>query len=69
MRHPEHFWHCPPQSNEGSDVATPKVAEVRDRAAQMPDWAEPDPGVSRHVPRMLAAEVNAKRAAMVESEI
>ena len=50
-------------------MAAPKVAEVRDRAAQMPDWAEPDPGVSRHVPRMLVAEVNAKRAAMVESEI
>ena len=69
MRRPEHFWRCPPRSNEDSDVAAPKVAEARDRVAQTPDRAEPDPGVSGHVPRALAAEANAKRAAMAESEI
>ena len=65
----EHFRHCPPQSNEGSDVATPKVTEVRDWVAQTPDRKEPDLGIGGHTLCMLAAEVNVRWAARAEFEI
>ena len=69
MQCPEHFWHCPPQINKDSDTAAFKVVKARDRVAQTPDWAELDPDVGRHVLRALMAEVNAKWAATVKSEI